>query len=418
MSDVPEGYKMSEVGVIPEEWEVKKLGKIADVKTGPFGSSLHERDYVNDGIPIITVEHLSEYGVVHQNLPMVSDFDRKRLSAYTLQPDDIVFSRVGSVDRNSLIKETENGWLFSGRLLRIRINTKYIFPAYLSYYFHQEPTKQRIRSVAVGQTMASLNTEILKNIEVAIPPTIEQQQAIASALTDIDALITSLEQLITKKRNIKQGAMQQLLIGKKHLPGFEGEWEVKKLGDKDISEIDSDNLNSNTNPNYSFKYISLEDVEQGFLKSYIECTFSSAPSRARRKVQKNDILFGTVRPNLKSHLFIKNDAADLICSTGFSVIRTNIDTVNAEFIYHHLFANVIERQINTLLSGSNYPAINGHDVKSLQIPFPPLPEQQAIAQILSDMDTEIETLEQKQDKYKAIKQGMMQELLTGKTRLV
>jgi len=231
MSDVPEGYKQSGVGVIPEEWEVKKLGVVADVKTGPFGSSLHERDYVNDGTPIITVEHLGEQGVVHKNLPMVSDFDRKRLNAYALQPDDIVFSRVGSVDRNSLIKEKENGWLFSGRLLRIRLTTKFILPSYLSYYFHQEPTKQRIRSVAVGQTMASLNTEILKNIEVAIPPTIEEQQAIASALSDVDALIAALEQLITKKRNIKQGAMQQLLTGKKRLPGFGGAWEVKKLGE-------------------------------------------------------------------------------------------------------------------------------------------------------------------------------------------
>ena len=235
MNNIPEGYKQTEVGVIPDEWEVKKLGVIADVKTGPFGSSLHERDYVDDGTPIITVEHLGEYGVVHENLPMVSDFDRKRLNAYALQPDDIVFSRVGSVDRNSLIKETENGWLFSGRLLRIRINTKNIFPKYLSYYFHQEPTKQRIRSVAVGQTMASLNTEILKNIQVALPPTKEEQIAIASALTDVDALITALERLITKKRNIKQGAMQQLITGKKRLPGFSGEWEVEKI--KNISSI-------------------------------------------------------------------------------------------------------------------------------------------------------------------------------------
>ena len=195
-------------------WGVKKLGAIADVKTGPFGSSLHERDYVDDGTPIITVEHLGEHGVVHKNLPMVSDFDRKRLNAYALQPDDIVFSRVGSVDRNSLIKEKENGWLFSGRLLRIRLNTKYIFPTYLSYYFHQEPTKQRIRSVAVGQTMASLNTEILKNIEVALPPTKAEQTTIAQILSDMDTAIEALEQKRDKYKSIKQGMMQELLTGK------------------------------------------------------------------------------------------------------------------------------------------------------------------------------------------------------------
>src|SRR5712691_3358919 len=140
------GYKQTEVGVIPEDWEVTKLGEVADVKTGPFGSALHERDYVDDGTPIITVEHLGEQGIVYVNLPMVSDFDRKRLKAYSLLKGDIVFSRVGSVDRNSLIKEEESGWLFSGRLLRIRLITSGVYSPYLSYYFYQEPTKQRIRA--------------------------------------------------------------------------------------------------------------------------------------------------------------------------------------------------------------------------------------------------------------------------------
>src|SRR5712691_1261482 len=129
------GYKQTEVGVIPEDWEVTKLREVADVKTGPFGSSLHEKDYVDDGTPIITVEHLGEQGVIYVNLPMVSDIDRKRLKAYSLSKGDIVFSRVGSVDRNALIKEEESGWLFSGRLLRIRLKISKIYPHFLSYYF-------------------------------------------------------------------------------------------------------------------------------------------------------------------------------------------------------------------------------------------------------------------------------------------
>ena len=97
MSNVPHGYKQTEVGVIPEDWGVKKLGGIADVRTGPFGSSLHERDYVQDGTPIITVEHLGEIGVVHENLPMVSNLDRKRLNSYALQINDIVFTHLPTV---------------------------------------------------------------------------------------------------------------------------------------------------------------------------------------------------------------------------------------------------------------------------------------------------------------------------------
>ena len=217
---IPKGYKQTEVGVIPQDWKIRKIGDIAEVKTGPFGSTLHEKDYVDHGTPIITVEHLGERGVVHDNLPMVSDYDKKRLKPYSLQIGDIVFSRVGSVDRNSIIKENENDWLFSGRLLRIRLNSTYMFPQYLSYHLHQEPTKQRIRSVAVGQTMPSLNTEILKDFEVIFPPSLEEQRAIAEALGDVDELIGGLDKLIAKKRNIKQGTMQQLLTGKKRLPGF------------------------------------------------------------------------------------------------------------------------------------------------------------------------------------------------------
>ncbi len=209
-------YKQTDVGAVPEDWDVVNLSAIAEIKTGPFGSSLHERDYVEDGTPIITVEHLGEFGVRHENLPRVSDFDRQRLSAYMLKTGDIVFSRVGSVDRNSLISAQEDGWLFSGRLLRIRLKSKEVDAAYLSRHFHHEPTKQRIRSVAVGQTMASLNTQILKGIEVLLPPFLEQQ-AIAEIFSDMDAEIAALERKRDKTRMLKQGMMQELLTGKTRL---------------------------------------------------------------------------------------------------------------------------------------------------------------------------------------------------------
>jgi type I restriction enzyme S subunit len=281
-----------------------------------------------------------------------------------------------------------------------------------AYYFLKSIDFQRYNS---GGAQPSLNRNFIYPIPVKIPP-LPEQKAIAQSLSDADALIAALDQLITKKRDIKQGTMQQLLTAKKRLPGFSGVWEEKSLGE--IVDIDSDNLKSDTSPNYCFNYISLEDVEQGKLKNFSHCIFSSAPSRARRRVRKNDILVATVRPHLKSHLFVRFEIKDLICSTGFAVIRCNSSEISAEFIYHHFFANVIEQQFNTLLVGSNYPAVNSSDIKNLKIPLPSFNEQKAIAQILSDMDSEIEALEQKRDKYKALKQGMMQELLTGKTRLI
>ena len=198
------------------EWEVKKLGDVAEVKTGPFGSTLHESDYARDGTPIITVEHLGEFGVEHTNLPLVSDSDRQRLRAYSLEIGDIVFSRVGSVDRNALIRPAEDGWLFSGRLLRVRPDNHWIFAPFLSYQFHGDTFVSEVRNVAVGQTMACLNTQILKSISVHLP-SIPEQIAIAEVLAEIDEELAVLEQRREKTRALKQAVMQELLTGRTRL---------------------------------------------------------------------------------------------------------------------------------------------------------------------------------------------------------
>jgi type I restriction enzyme S subunit len=285
-------------------------------------------------------------------------------------------------------------------------------PLFVSYLlptidFHSHSGKSGVPGV---------NRNDLHGLMVAWPPTVDEQRAIAAALSDVDALLGALEKLIAKKRDLKQAAMQQLLTGQKRLPGFHGEWEVKRLGD--VADVDPQNLGSDTSPDYSFKYISLEDVDTGTLRGYTEQIFRTAPSRARRKLRKGDVLVSTVRPNLKSHLLIRDDVSNTVCSTGFSVLRCKPALANSAFVYCHLFAGGIERQIESLLTGSNYPAINSADVKALRIPCPSLPEQTAIAEVLSDMDAEITALEERRDKTRALKQGMMQELLTGKTRLV
>ena len=161
-------------------------------------------------------EHCGEFGVMHRNLPLVSDADRQRLRAYSLEVGDFVFSRVGSIDRNALIRDTELGWLFSGRLLRVRPVKEKVFAPYLSYQFHSEAFKPKVREVAVGQTMASLNTQILNNIPVVLP-SLSEQTAIATVLSDMDAEIAALEQKRDKPRLPKQGMMQELLTGRTSL---------------------------------------------------------------------------------------------------------------------------------------------------------------------------------------------------------
>jgi type I restriction enzyme S subunit len=183
---------------------------------------------------------------------------------------------------------------------------------------------------------------------------------------------------------------------------------------RDVVDTDPENLDSDTRPDFRFNYIALEDVDRGFLRSHSEQFFATAPSRARRKLRPNDVLVSTVRPNLQSHLHFKGEAGSWVCSTGFCVVRCREGVTHPGYVFFHLFAGWVNRQIDTLLTGSNYPAINSGDVRALQIPLPPLPEQTAIAEVLSDMDAEIAALEQRRAKTCHLKQGMMQELLTGK----
>ena len=170
------------------------LGDIAISQTGPFGSQLHEEDYVSEGTPIVTVEHLGDTNFTHQNLPFVSEADTKRLSKYILIEGDIVFSRVGSIDRNVYVDKNHEGWMFSGRCIRVRADKNKVNPRYLSYYFKQNSFKKMMMNLAVGATMPSLNTKIMNSIELDLLPR-ENQDKIANILSTIDGKIETNNQI-------------------------------------------------------------------------------------------------------------------------------------------------------------------------------------------------------------------------------
>lgn len=202
---------------VKESWTVMPLGiacKKGDgsVQTGPFGSQLHSSDYKNEGIPIITVEHLGDNEIIHENLPLVGEEDYLRLSKYKITTGDLVFSRVGAIDRCAYVSENENGWLFSGRLLRVRPGT--LFDSrFLSYLLNHYPSRLWILNNSVGSTMKCLNTTILSELPVPIP-SITEQKEISEKISSIDDLIRNSVQEMEKIARIKQGLMQDLLTGK------------------------------------------------------------------------------------------------------------------------------------------------------------------------------------------------------------
>ena len=402
--ELREGYKQTEVGVIPEDWEVKLLPDVVRFR----GGKAHEQD----------VSEYGEYVCVNTKFISTEGAVRKFVSANHCPAKQgdvmLVMSDLpnGKALAKAFIADRGNYYAVNQRVCTLSPLAENA-SGYLFYKLNRNPYFLKFDD-GVNQTHL-LNNVFLK-CPIPLPPTKAEQEAIAEALSDADALIASLEQLIAKKRCIKQGAMQELLTGKRRLPGFSGDWEEKTLGE--LAETDPENLGANTPTDYRFNYISLEDVQRGSLVSFTEQVFTIAPSRARRKIQHDDILMSTVRPNLKAHLHFQTHETDWICSTGFCVLRCRDELSSPSYVFAHLFAEVINKQIDALLTGSNYPAINSKDVRGLVLPSPSVEEQTAIATVLSEMDTEIDALETKLSKARLLKQGMMQQLLTGRIRLV
>lgn len=413
---LPEGYKQTEDGVIPKGWELKQLCEIAQIRSGIAKNSAAQ---VQDPIRVhyLRVANVQD-GYLDLSKMSQLTISRSDLERFSVQLGDVLMNEGGDRDklgRGAVWRGQYQPCVHQNHVFVVRPK-KVVDPEYLAFWSAGEGARKYFL-IAGRQTtnLASINKTSLGQLPVLLPPAPEQR-TIATALSDVDSLLESLDRLIAKKRDIKQAAMQQLLTGEARLPGFEGKWRVKRLGE--VAEMDPENLGSSTHPAYAFNYIALEDVNIGNLESHSEITFSSAPSRAKRKLRYGDILVATVRPNLKAHLHFNRAGGEWVCSTGFCVIRCKQELLHPGYVFQHFFAHPINKQIEALIAGSNYPAISNKDVSELELTIPPFEEQVAISGVLSDMDAEIEALEQRRAKTVALKQALMQELLTGRTRLI
>jgi type I restriction enzyme, S subunit len=218
-----------------------KLEEIADVQTGPFGSQLHMSDYKKEGTPIITVEHLGENRIIHKNLPLVGDEDKSRLKKYILKEGDIVFSRVGSVDRCAYVSAKEDDWMFSGRCLRVRTNDK-VDSRFLSFYFNQESFKEYIRMIAVGATMPSINTTILSEVEIVLPP-LKEQKIIAEILSGLDDKIDLLNRQNKTLEELSESMFRQWFVEE-----AEESWELGTI--ENVVSMKGGTTPSTTIPKY------------------------------------------------------------------------------------------------------------------------------------------------------------------------
>ena len=281
-----------------------QLKTIADIQTGPFGSQLHKEDYVETGTPIVTVEHLGNRIFTEQNLPRVSDSDKARLIKYTLSTGDIVFSRVGSVDRCSYVDKSHDGWMFSGRCLRVR-PTELVDSLYLYYYFCLEETKQFVRNIAVGATMPSINTKLLGEVEIALPD-LNNQKRIAAVLSSLDDKIENNQKLNDNLADLLQ-TIYQGRFGNDILAVNQG--VLSDICSYSTDKVAVSELNVRT-------YFSTENMLSGKAGS-TEAT--SLPTTSQTTAcHKGDTLISNIRPYFKKIVYCEDKcgcSTDVLCFT-------------------------------------------------------------------------------------------------------
>ena len=406
MIKIQKGYKQTEVGVIPEDWQVRELGKCL-LKNPDYGINAAAVSF-DDTLPTyLRITDISESGKYLSTSKASVNSELSNL--YFLEEGDIVFARTGaSVGKTYLYDKSDGKLVFAGFLIRVKANPEILDSKYLIFHTQTKSYWSWVITNSMRSGQPGLNSNEYKSFQIPIPPTNSEQTAIATALSDADALITSLEKLIEKKRAIKQGAMQELLRPK------EG-WKVTKLGE--IAEVRD---GTHQTPKYVESGIPFYSVETVTNNSFTNTKFISEVEHnfltKTFRIEKGDILMTRIGSIGDCKLVDWDVNASFYVSLALLKIK---EGVSASFVCHFSKSSYFKKEVELNSLQSAIPRkINLGPISNIRIELPSHDEQTRIATLLSDMDAEITALEQKLCKYKLVKQGMMQELLTGRIRLV
>ena len=399
---VQAGYKMTEIGVIPEDWEVKKLGEIGSCIRGVSYNGeldLYAHD-TKQSVRLFRSNNIQNASICLSDLQFV-DNQKVKPTQYLEKGDIVICMANGSKELvgKTAFFDVKDGYsyTFGAFMGNFKINEKNADKRFTFYLFQSSTYRSFIDLLLSGSSINNLKPSDIESIEFNFPPTKEEQKAIATVLSDTDELIRSLSALIDKKRQIKQGAMQELLTGKKRLAGFSGEWEMKKLGE--IGEIQKGEL----------------ITEKMLVCGHIPVIAGGKkPAYFHNKANR-------INPTIT--VSASGASAGYVAKHNYPIFASDCSTIEGKnnsdlnFIFYLLKNS--QNRIYYMQTGGAQPHIHPKDLAPMKFSVPKdKEEQKAIAQILSDMDSEITALEQKREKYRLVKQGMMQQLLTGKIRLV
>jgi len=387
--EVKPGYKQTEVGVIPEAWEVFQL-------------SDHFRIYAGGDVPKKAVSNFRSE--THPYPIFANALQERGLYGFTnerrAKADCLTVTARGYLGHAEYRDEP-----FFPIVRLLVLDPSGALDARYTTFAVNERVKFAFESTGVPQ----LTAPQVGKYSVAAPP-LPEQRAIAEALSDVDGLLGGLDRLIAKKRDLKQAAMQQLLTGQTRLPGFHGEWEVKTFGEVAVPR--RERIDPRSTGVYDF-CIELEHIESGS-GQIMGSTSTGAHSSLKSVFHPGDVLFGKLRAYLRKYWRATRHG---VCSTEIWVLVPRGDGATSEFLFQIVqtegFIDAASNSYGTHMPRSDWNAVQNYVLK-----MPPLPEQTAIAEVLMEMDAELAALEQRREKTRALKQAMMQELLTGRTRLV
>ena len=417
------GYKQTEVGEIPEDWDVAQIGDLEPFVTS--GSRGWAAYYSERGSPFIRITNLSRDCIYPdlEDLRFVSLVaDSSEAARTELRDGDVLISITADIGIvGHVTPSVPKPAYINQHIALVRFDPARANSRFISYFLASETPQRVFRALTDSGAKAGMNLTTVQQIRVALPPTTAEQEAIAEALSDADALIESLEQLLAKKHHIKQGAMQELLTGKKRLQGFSGEWTYARLGDaaglspginKPISEMGSGAL-----------YVTVQDLYEGTSISVEKLgrIRVSALELQSNSLVAGDIVFGksSVKRDGIAYPSTFLGATEPAVCTGFSYrARAIPEVADARFLFYALRWGSTRRWVIDNAQASALTNINKRIADAIPIPLPALREQTAIATLLSDMDAELAALDAKLSKARQIKQAMMQALLTGRIRLV
>ncbi|KGW39541.1 restriction endonuclease subunit S [Burkholderia pseudomallei] len=408
-------YKQTEVGAIPEDWAVSPLGRL--VTSVEYGSSAKSSS--KGSMPVLRMGNLQGGKIDWSDL--VYTDDEREIAKYALCSGDVLFNRTNTIDLvgKTSIYRGEQPAIFAGYLIRLKAKRDLLDSRFLNYTLNTELAKKyslKVLSIAVGQ--ANINGQKLRTYPIPHPPTTVEQSAIATALSDVDALLSSLDAVIAKKRDIKQAAMQQLLTGKTRLPGFEGEWTVKRFDQ--LANIRSGGTPSTTVSRFwdgGIPWCTPTDITRLGGGKYLLDT--------SRQITSEGLSNSSAELIPASSVVMTSRATIGECAINLKPVTTNqgfknfvpFEDTDVNFLYYLLQTQ--KQGFIQLCAGSTFLEIGKTQLAAYKVHLPSTKaEQTAIAEVLSDMDAELSALEARRDKTRLLKQGMMQELLTGKTRLV